>query len=68
VPVAALGRLAEGSLTLEALISDAEGRELLQDRLTGTPEEAASMGRRLADMLLDRGGRQILQAIYGRPL
>jgi hydroxymethylbilane synthase len=68
VPVAALGRLAEGSLTLEALISDVEGRELLQDRLTGTPEEAASMGRRLADMLLDRGGRQILQAIYGRPL
>jgi hydroxymethylbilane synthase len=68
VPVAALGRLEEGSLALEALISDVEGRELLQDRLTGTPEEAASMGRRLADLLLDRGGRQILQAIYGRPL
>ncbi len=68
VPVAALGRLENGSLTLEALISDVEGREMLQDRLTGTPEEAASMGRRLADLLLDRGGRQILQAIYGRPL
>ncbi|MFZ2089697.1 MAG: hydroxymethylbilane synthase [Desulfobaccales bacterium] len=69
VPVAALGRLAEdGSLTLEALISDLEGKRLLQDRLTGLPEEARSMGLRLAEMLLDRGGREILQAICGKPL
>ena len=69
VPVAALGRLAkDGSLTLEALISDLEGKRLLQDRLTGLPEEARSMGLRLAEMLLDRGGREILQAICGKPL
>jgi hydroxymethylbilane synthase len=68
VPVAALGSLAEGVLTLEALISDLEGKQVLQDRLTGPPEEASAMGRRLAEMLLDRGGREILQAIYGRYL
>lgn len=68
VPVAALGRLENGSLTLEALISDLEGRHLLQDRLVGLPEEAASMGRHLAEMLLERGGGKILQEIYGRPV
>lgn len=68
VPVAALGRLEDGALSLEALIGDVEGRQVLQDRLTGPPEEAADLGRRLADLLLERGGRQILQAIYGRPL
>lgn len=68
VPVAALGHLENGSLLLKALISDVEGRQVLQDHLTGKPEEAASMGRRLAEMLLSRGGREILQAIYGRPL
>ncbi len=67
VPVAALGRLENGSLTLEALISDLEGRQLLQDRLVGLPEEATSMGRHLAEMLLERGGGKILQEIYGRP-
>ncbi len=68
VPVAALGSLADGVLSLEALISDLEGKQVLQDRLTGPPKEAASMGRLLAEMLLDRGGREILQAIYGRSL
>lgn len=68
VPVAALGRLAEGSLSLTALISDLEGRRVLQDRLAGPPEEAGVMGRRLAEMLLARGGREILLELTGRPL
>jgi hydroxymethylbilane synthase len=68
VPVAALGRLEDGSLRLEALISDLEGRRVFQDHLVGPPEEADSLGRRLAEMLLARGGRQVLQEIFGRPL
>lgn len=67
IPVAALGRLENGFLTVEALISDLEGRHLLQDRLMGPPEQAQALGRRLAEMLLDRGGGEILREIYGRP-
>jgi len=68
VPVAALGRLEDGSLSLEALISDLAGRRFLQDRVAGPPEEASSMGRSLAERLLERGGREILQEIFGRPV
>jgi hydroxymethylbilane synthase len=67
VPVAALGQLADGILSLEALISDLDGRRVLKDRLQGPPEDAAVMGRRLAEMLLERGGGAILQEIFGRP-
>jgi hydroxymethylbilane synthase len=67
IPVAALGRLEDGSFTLEALISDLEGRRFLQHSLAGPPEEAHSLGRRLAEILLERGGKEILQEIYGRP-
>ena len=67
VPVAALGSLENDTLDLSALISDLEGREVLQDRLSGSPEEADAMGRRLAEILLERGGRKILQEIFGRP-
>jgi hydroxymethylbilane synthase len=67
VPVAARGRLEEDSLSLEALISDLEGRRVFRDRLVGPPEEADTMGRRLAEMLLERGGGKILQEIFGRP-
>ena len=68
VPVAAYGRMQGNSLTLTALISDLEGRRMLKDSLTGPPEEAAALGTRLAETLLDRGGREILSLIYGRPL
>jgi len=68
VPVAALGRLAGEVLTLDALISDLEGRSVFQDHLAGPPAEAGSMGRRLAEMLLAQGGGKILEDIYGRPL
>jgi hydroxymethylbilane synthase len=67
VPIAALGRVENGGLTLEALISDLEGKTVFRDRLRGAPEEAAILGTRLAEMLLDQGGRKILSEIYGRP-
>lgn len=68
VPVAGLGKVEEGRLILEALISDLGGQRLLKDRLAGAPEEAADLGRRLAESLLAQGGREILSQIYGRPL
>jgi len=68
IPVAAHGRVAGDSLTLEALISDLEGRRYLRDSLTGPSQEAAFLGGRLADHLLDRGGREILTELYGLDL
>jgi hydroxymethylbilane synthase len=60
VPVAAYGRVEGDFLLLEALISDLEGRRYLRDRLRGPVADAAFMGGRLADQLLNRGGREIL--------
>ncbi len=68
VPVAALGRVAGTSLTLEALISDLEGQCFLQDHLAGAGEEAASLGTLLANRLLDRGGREILAELARQPI
>jgi len=68
IPVAALGRLENDSLSLEALISDLEGRRFLQYSLAGPPAEAHILGRQLAEILLAEGGKEILQEIYGRPI
>ncbi|MGP8049059.1 MAG: hydroxymethylbilane synthase [Desulfobaccales bacterium] len=65
VPVAALGRETGGSLTLEGLISDLEGRRYLRDRVSGPEDQAWSLGTALADRLLSRGGREILAALSG---
>jgi hydroxymethylbilane synthase len=68
VPVAALGTLAGEQLTLEALISDLDGRTVLREKTSGPGADAATLGRALAERLLDMGGREILSQIYGRPL
>jgi hydroxymethylbilane synthase len=68
VPVAALGTVTGEQLTLEALISDLDGRIVLREKTTGPAADAAVMGRQLAERLLDMGGREILSHIYGRPL
>jgi hydroxymethylbilane synthase len=68
VPVAGLGQLHNGVLSFEALIGDLDGRTIIRDRITGSPEEADSLGRTLAERLLDRGGREILSRIFGRSI
>jgi hydroxymethylbilane synthase len=68
VPVAALGRMAGDTLTLEALISDLEGRRYLRERTSGPVAEAAFLGTELANRLLDRGGREILAELAANPL
>ncbi|MCL6621697.1 MAG: hydroxymethylbilane synthase [Syntrophobacterales bacterium] len=67
VPVAALGELTDGRLSLTALISDADGRQVVQDRLIGDAGDAAALGAALAERLLAAGGREILAAFYEGP-
>jgi len=68
VPVAALGKVEGEALTLEALISDLDGRRYLREHLSGRVDEAQSMGTALANRLLDQGGREILAELYSHPL
>jgi hydroxymethylbilane synthase len=66
VPVAGLAQVKGDSLTFEALIGDLEGRGLIRGNISGPLKEADSLGRALAERLLDQGGRDILAQIYGR--
>ncbi len=68
VPVAALGQVAGENLTLEALISDLEGRQFLKGKINGAGSDATFLGGQLAERLLDRGGREILAELYGLDL
>jgi len=64
VPIGAFARVSDGKVRLRAFISDLEAERFIEGSLEGGLEEAESVGEKLAEELLERGGREILEEIY----
>lgn len=60
--IAALGEVADGRLRLRGLVADVSGTSLLRGEIEGPSEEAAALGARLAEQLLERGAAALLEA------
>ena len=52
-----------GDLSVEAVIASLDGQRIYRDRLQGNREDAEPLGERLAEILLDAGGREILKEL-----
>jgi hydroxymethylbilane synthase len=68
LPVAAFGRLTDGTLYLDGMVADAAGKKVVRDRVSGPPGEANTLGTTLAYRVLEAGARGILEDIYGNSL
>ena len=64
-PVAGYSELKDGLIGLRGLVGWPDGREIIRAAISGPTENAESMGRELAEELLARGGRPILEALLG---
>ena len=64
VPIGAHAVVDGETVRLTGLIASVDGRQLLRDTLTAPAAEAAALGTRLAERLLARGGKAILDAVY----
>jgi len=62
-PLAAHAGLNSGQLRLSALIANPDGTHVVRGSRVGTPDSAVEIGADLADELLRRGGRSILDAL-----
>lgn len=58
VPAGAHARLAGGRLVMDGFLASPDGSFFARDRVAGVPEEAAGLGRELAERLLSRGGAE----------
>jgi hydroxymethylbilane synthase len=65
VPIAAHATLAGEQLVMDGLVASVDGKTVIRDQIDGTRHQAHSLGVQLAERLLIRGGREILQEIYG---
>ncbi len=66
LPVGAHGTLDRERVHLRGALSSVEGASWLQEEDGGAVGEAESVGRRLADRLLNNGGRAILDGVRDR--
>jgi len=66
VPIAAFGRILGSTLQIDGLVGTVDGKRLIRDRVEGLPEMAESLGTRLAEILLNKGAREILDEVYQR--
>lgn len=61
-PVGAQARCVEGALSLRASVLSLDGNECLEDRLHGPAGDAVVLGRALAERLIARGARRLIEA------
>lgn len=59
-PIGVFAWVAGGCLYMEGLVADLDGKTCIRESITGAEEQAAELGRKLAQTLLGRGGREIL--------
>ena len=68
VPIGAFAEKRDGKLHLEAIVADPDGSKLLRESRDGNFEEPEQLGNDVGDILLSRGGDEILAAVYRRGL
>jgi hydroxymethylbilane synthase len=65
VPIGAHAAVDGGRLRLLGVVASPDGSELLRAETEGDAADAGAIGRKLGEELLGRGGRAILDAVYG---
>lgn len=63
VPIGTYGRIEHGKLRLDAMIGSLDGKRIVRGEITGNTTHAEDLGVKLANDLVENGGREILEEI-----
>jgi len=63
LPIAAFGKLEGEQLTLAGLVAAPNGASVIRDKVRGAIAEAEELGKRLADMIMKKGGKKLLNLV-----
>ncbi|MBE9580907.1 MAG: hydroxymethylbilane synthase [Proteobacteria bacterium] len=66
VPIAGHAKVTENSIVLTGLVAEVDGSLLLRETISGPLEQGKKLGVEMADRLLEKGGREILEKVYGK--
>jgi hydroxymethylbilane synthase len=65
VPIGGFATINNDTITLTGLIASLDGKIILKEQLSGLTAKAEKIGITLAETLLGRGGKEILDEVYG---
>lgn len=63
IPIGTYGRIEGGQFFLDAIVGSLDGKRIVRGSIAGAPENAAQHGIALAEELLSKGAREILDGI-----
>lgn len=66
VPIAAHAKIQNNILAINALVGSVTGDRIVRHAIQGEPNDAESLGVKLAESLLSMGAKEILDEVYGR--
>ena len=66
VPIAGFAELDGKSMSMRGLVGRPDGTKIVRGEISGAANDAERLGKQLADDLLSRGAREILDTVYGR--
>ena len=64
VPIAGYAVLTNGQIFMRGLVGEPDGSRILRSEISGSVEQAASLGKRLAEDLLAQGADDILRQLH----
>jgi hydroxymethylbilane synthase len=62
-PVGAFAEIAGDNIQIHAFISDLEGKNFISRQISGSAADADKLADKIANELLNAGGRKILQSL-----
>lgn len=63
LPIAALGKLDGQMLVLEGMLAAPNGSTMIREKINGTIKDAEEMGKKLAEIILEKGGKKLLDVM-----
>lgn len=65
VPIACMAKRERDTLIIRGAVGNATGRIIIADEVRGDCREAERLGVELAEIILSRGGKAVLESVYG---
>ncbi|MCP4670416.1 MAG: hydroxymethylbilane synthase [Desulfobacula sp.] len=63
IPVACFAKIKDKKILLTALVASEDGKKLIKEQIVSPMDQVENSGKKLADKILEQGGKKILEAL-----